>query len=87
MHPPRPKTVAERTGFADHITDWLLVHCPFTAITLLTLLVVAPTLGVPRPVVILAAVICADLVLNLVRRARRVRKSEPPTAMGPRATA
>jgi hypothetical protein len=87
MHPPRPKTVAERTGFADHITDWLLTHCPFTALTLLTLLVVAPTLGVPRPLAILAVVVVADLVLNLVRRARRVRKSEPPAAMGPHATA
>jgi hypothetical protein len=87
MHPPRRNTASDRAGFADHITDWLLTHCPFTALTLLTLVVIAPALRVPRPIAILGSVICADLVLNLVRRARRLKKSEPSPAMDHRATA
>jgi hypothetical protein len=86
MHPPRPKRAIERVGFADRLTDWLLTHCPFTALTLLTLLVVGYNLAVPRPVLILAPVICADVVLNVARRVRRVRKADL-APMGSRAVA
>jgi len=87
MHPPRPKKAIEHVGFADRLTDWLLTHCPFSALTLLTLLVVGLSLTVPRPALILAPMIGADLVLNLVRRARRVRKDDSRPTMGPRAVA
>jgi hypothetical protein len=49
--------------------------------------VVGLSLAVPRPALILAPMIGADLVLNLVRRARRVRKDDSPPTMGPRAVA
>ena len=87
MHPPRPKKATEHVGFADRLTDWLLTHCPFSALTLLTLVVVGLSLTVPRPLLILAPMIGADLVLNVVRRARRVRKDGPSPSMGPRAVA
>jgi hypothetical protein len=91
MHPPRPNRAIERVGFADRLTDWLLSHCPFTALTVLTLLVVGYNLTVPRPALVLAPVIFADIVLNVVRRARRVRKVDAAPdvapAMGPRAVA
>jgi hypothetical protein len=87
MHPPRRKRAIERAGFADRLTDWLLTHCPFTALTLLTLVVVGYNLTVPRPVLILAPVVCADIVLNVIRRVRRFRKADVAPAMGPRAVA
>jgi predicted membrane protein len=87
MHPPRPERAIERVGFADRLTDWLLTHCPFTALTLLTLLVVGYNLTVPRPVLILVPVVCADVVLNVARRVRRTRKAHVAPAMGPRAVA
>jgi hypothetical protein len=77
----------ERAGFADRLTDWLLTHCPFTALTILTLLVVGYNLTVARPALILIPVICADIVLNVARRLRRVRKAGVSPAMGPRAVA
>jgi hypothetical protein len=87
MHPPRPKKATEHVGFADRLTDWLLTHCPFSALTLLTLVVVGLSLTVPRPALILAPMVGADLVLNLVRRSRRTRKAQPSPTMGPRAVA
>jgi hypothetical protein len=87
MHPPRPNGAIERAGFADRLTDWLLTHCPFTALTLLTLLVVGLSLSVPRPALILAPMIGADVVLNVVRRTRKVRKTDVSPAMSPRAAA
>jgi hypothetical protein len=87
MHAPRPKRVIERAGFADRLTDWLLTHCPFTALTLLTLLVVGLSLSVPRPVLILVPMVGADIVLNAVRRMRKVRKEDVSPAMTPRAVA
>jgi hypothetical protein len=87
MHPPRPKKAIAHVGFADRLTDWLLTHCPFSALTLLTLVVVGLSLAVPRPALILAPMVGADLVLNLVRRARRVRKDDSPPTMGPQAVA
>jgi hypothetical protein len=87
MHPPRPNRAIERVGFADRLTDWLLTHCPFTALTLLTLLVVGYNLTVPRPELILVPVVCADIVLNVARRVRRIRKADVAPAMGPRAVA
>lgn len=87
MHPPRRNTAIERAGFADRLTDWLLTHCPFTALTLLTLLVVGYNLTVPRPVLILAPVVFADIVVNVVRRVRRVRKADVAPVMSPHAAA
>src|SRR5512143_890662 len=87
MHPSRRNRAIERAAFADRPTEWLLEHCPFTALILLTLLVVGYNLAVPRPVLVLVPTICADIVLNVVRRARRVRKAVGAPAMGPRAVA
>jgi len=87
MHPPRPNGAIERAGFVDRLTDWLLTHCPFSALTLLTILVVGLSLTVPRPALILAPMIGADIVLNVIRRMRKVRKTGVSPAMGPRAVA
>jgi hypothetical protein len=77
----------ERAGFADRLTDWLLTHCPFTALTVLTLLVVGYNLTIVRPVLVLVPVVCADIALNVVRRLRRVRKADVSPAMGHHAAA
>ena len=77
----------ERAGFADRLTDWLLTHCPFTALTVLTLLVVGYNLTIVRPVLVLVPVVCADVALNVVRRLRRVRKADVSPAMGHHAAA
>lgn len=87
MHPPRRNRAIERAGFADRLTDWLLTHCPFTALTLLTLLVVGYTLTVPRPAIVLAPAVGADIVLSVVRRVRRIRKAEAAPSVAPRAVA
>ena len=69
MHPPRPNRTTERQGLFDRLIDWLLVYCPFSTVTVLTLTVIAPTLGpVPNPAYVAVAVIVADLLWLVIRR-------------------
>ena len=86
MHPPRPNTASDRVGFSDQLSEWLLTHCPFSALTLLTILVVASGLAITRLWTIVVPVVTADVVLYLMRRNRRVRKLDRST-LDPRATA
>ena len=69
MHPPRRKRASEPRGIADRLVDWLLSHCPFSTLTVLSLLVVGPTLGpIPDPLFIAVPVVLADLAFVVMRR-------------------
>ena len=75
MHPPRRNRATDRLGFSDRLADWLLTHCPFFALTLLTLLVVGTPVTVSRLAVFLVPVALADVALNVGRHVKRARKS------------
>ena len=78
MHPPRRKRTTEPQGFADRMVDWLLTHCPFCTLTVLTLVVIGPTLGpVPQPLFVGAAVIIADLIWGVIHRVTHDRIAQP----------
>jgi hypothetical protein len=69
MHPPRRNRTTEPQGFADRLVDWLLTHCPFTTLTVLTVLVIGPTLApFPDPMVIAVPVVIADIAFLVMRR-------------------
>jgi hypothetical protein len=69
MHPPRRKRTSNPRGIADRLVDWLLSHCPFSTLAVLSLLVVGPTLGpIPNPLVIAVPVVLADLAFMVMRR-------------------
>lgn len=72
MHPPRRQSATERQGIADRLTDWLLTHCPFSTLAVLTAIVLAPAVGpLPQPALVAVPVVLADVVLNLSRRLLR----------------
>lgn len=85
MHPPRLDGIKEGLALADRLAEWLLSHCPMTTLTLLTMLV-GSTIGVPRPWQIFAAVVVADVAINVVRRRRRAKRPHVG-AIQPRVTA
>lgn len=71
MHPPRrEKTPRSPTpSTADRLVDWLLGHCPFSTLAILTVLVISPLTGpVPNPALVAVPVVVADLALLLMRR-------------------
>jgi hypothetical protein len=69
MHPPRRKRTSDPRGVADRLVDWLLSHCPFSTLAVLSLLVVGPTLGpIPNPLLIAVPVVLADLAFMVMRR-------------------
>lgn len=70
----------DRMGLVDLAAEWLLAHCPFTTITVLTALVLGSIVDIPRPALWALIVPAADLLLNLVRRQRRARRSRTATA-------
>lgn len=70
---------------ADRLAEWLLSHCPMTTLTLLTMLV-GSAIGIPRPWQIFAAVVIADVAINVIRRRRRPKQPHV-AAMQHRATA
>jgi hypothetical protein len=76
MHPLRRNSISEHPKLADRLADWLLTYCPFSTLTLLTLLVVGSTLSLSRPYLVLAPAVVADLALNAVRRVRRVKSAK-----------
>lgn len=78
MHPPRRNKATFQVNLADRVAEWLLAHCPFLTVTILMLLVVGPTFGVSRPIVVLAGAVVADVVLSVIRRRRTVRRHRPP---------
>jgi di/tricarboxylate transporter len=79
MHPLRPKKaprrVVERGGVVDQLADWLLKHCPLTALAVLTLIVIGSSVPLDHPVLLVIPVILADVALSWFRHARRARKS------------
>jgi hypothetical protein len=73
MHPPRRERTTESQGIIDQAVDWLLTHCPFSTLAVLSILVVSPIAGpLPEPLYLAIPVVMADLGLKLIRRARRV---------------
>lgn len=86
MHPPRPKKaprrVVEQSGVVDQLADWLLKHCPLTALAVLTLIVIGSSVPLDHPVLLVIPVILADVALSWFRHARRVRKSAAGAAAG-----
>ena len=85
MHRPRPSSLAETAALGDQLADWLLVHCPFSTLALLTLVVLGSALQLPQPLALMIVAIIADLCLSLIRRARRARRE--PKRLSPRAPA
>jgi hypothetical protein len=80
MHPPRPKRVLQGPQFVDQLAEWLLAHCPFTALALLILVVAGPAVPVGRPLVFVAIVGSADVAVNIVHN-RRQPKRDRRTAL------
>jgi hypothetical protein len=67
MHPPRRKRITEESGLVDRLVDRLLGRCPFSTLTVLTLVVVSPSVGpIPEPLYLAVPVVMADLVVNLL---------------------
>jgi len=71
MQPMRRQRVAQQLGFGDQFAEWLIHKCPFTTLTLLSLIVVASAFTVERPWLLIAVTAVADLTLSVVRRSRR----------------
>lgn len=78
MHPPRPKRVLRGPRFVDQLAEWLLGHAPFTAVSLLILLVAGSAIPIPPPAVFVPIVAAADIVVNVVRGRRHQRRDRPP---------
>ena len=69
MHPPRRNRTTDPQGVADRLVDWLLTHCPFTTLTVLTVIVVGPTVGpLPDPLLVAIPVVVADVAFTVMRR-------------------
>lgn len=81
MHPPRRKRVLQGPQFVDHLTEWLLRHCPFTALALLVLVVAGSAIPIPRPLVFVTIVALADVAVNVVRARRQPREAARPKLM------
>ena len=74
-HPhPQVFELESPAGFVDMIAEWLLTHCPFSALTVLTTLVVGSFITIPQPVTIAIVVPLADVLFNLVRLRRREQR-------------
>jgi hypothetical protein len=72
MHPPRRNTTSDPQGIADRLVEWLVAHCPFSTLAVLTVIVISPLTGpVPRPEIVASIVVAADLSLAIVRRLAR----------------
>ena len=85
MHRPRPSSLAESAALGDQLAEWLLLHCPFSTLALLTLVVLGTALQLSQPLLVITAAMIADVSLSLVRKARRARRE--PKRLSPRAPA
>jgi hypothetical protein len=74
MHPPRPRKLFKGPAFVDHLAEWLLTHCPCTALALLLLLVVGPRFTIDKPLPIVAAIAAVDVMVNVIRERRQLRR-------------
>jgi hypothetical protein len=71
MQPTRRQRVAQQLGFGDQFAEWLIHKCPFTTLTLLSLIVIASAITFERPWLLIAVTALADLALSVLRRSRR----------------
>ena len=65
----------------DQLAEWLLRHCPFTALALLVVVVAGSAIPVPRPLVFVTIVALADVSVNVVRARRQPRAATRPKLM------
>jgi hypothetical protein len=65
-----------RAGVVDRFAEWLLTYCPCSSLTGLTAVVIASATDnpIPRPFLVAAVILSADVLLNAVRWMRRVRR-------------
>jgi hypothetical protein len=73
---PQPHTFEFESpvGLIDKVAEWLLTHCPFTTLTVLTTLVIGSIVPIPQPVTVAIAVPLADVLFNLIRVKRQSRR-------------
>ena len=74
MHPPRPRKLFQGPAFVDRLAEWLLTHCPCTALALLLLLVVGPRITIANPLPLVAAIAAVDVGVNIIRERRQLRR-------------
>jgi hypothetical protein len=76
MHPLRPKKVFHGPAFADHLAEWLLTHCPCTALALLLLIVAGPWITIQEPLPVIFAIAAVDAMVNVMRERRQPLRSD-----------
>lgn len=82
MHPPRRKRTADQ-GPADRLVDWLLSHCPFSTLGVLSLIVLGPTLGpIADPLFIAVPLVVADILFLVMRRIAAGHSASHSTTLG-----
>jgi hypothetical protein len=81
MHPPRRKRILQGPQIVDQLAEWLLRHCPFTALALLVVVVAGSAIAIPRPLVFVTIVALADVTVNIVRARRQPRAAARPKLM------
>jgi len=74
MHPPRPRKLFQGPAFVDRLAEWLLTHCPCTALALLLLIVVGPRITIANPLPLVAAIAAVDVGVNIIRERRQLRR-------------
>jgi hypothetical protein len=75
--------MSEQQGPADRLVDWLLSHCPFCTLAVLSLIVLGPTLGpFADPLVIAIPIVVADLAFLVMRRLATSHAPSHSTSLG-----
>ena len=83
MHPPRRKRTTEPQARADRLVDWLLSHCPFCTLAVLSLIVVGPTLGpIADPLLVAIPIVGADVAFVVLRRLAGADGAAPASSLG-----
>jgi hypothetical protein len=86
---PREASIETLSGLCDLGAEWLLENCPFSALIVLTTLVIGRSVEIPSPMILAFAAPTADLLIRFARAQRAQRSApgatEPATAS--RATA
>ena len=69
MHPLHTDRTSDPQGILDRLVDWLLSHCPFCTLLVLSFLVVGPAVGpVQEPLLVVVPVVLADIAFVIMRR-------------------
>ena len=87
MHPPRPKKLFQGPAFVDHLAEWLLTHCPCTALALLLVLVVGSRITLANPMPVVAGIVVVDVAVNVIRERRQARPRRSSGSFRSNATA